>query len=250
MNTADNCKQMHEEGSDTSGKQATKCIGGTIATLIALAIEGKKSGILLYEIAKGTSMWAIDLSITTAVGKFVGRNAGFYGPFARTRHDMAQNVKRTDEHPVKQLEDHFSSKLGTEVRHIGFWDGSVLGASEVARRDQSQNGTIPTFALNLRSQEHHFAFTGTNSQGDVSLKLGCGIGPSTKENQRRMKARYLDPEDATLFNNNLFDRGGFDMIVEANSDNGHAAEHDVSSNQFGFAWIIEQIMCIVRPDGG
>ncbi|PQE27033.1 hypothetical protein CJF30_00011119 [Rutstroemia sp. NJR-2017a BBW] len=164
---------------------------------------------------------------------------------------------------------HFTSKLGVEVRHIGFWDGTVQGdtQSEVVRRKQFPEGVIPAFALKLYGQEVHFAYTGDDADGNSIFKIGNGPGPATEENKRRIKSRNSG-DSIPLFNNYFFDQGGLDMVATSDIDNagqgiipdvraiskqlklkGRTTPFSLTQLGYGFRYTTMRILWL-KPEGG
>jgi hypothetical protein len=234
------CQELQ---SDPNVKNGFICVAGSVATAIAIATEGRKTAQIFMEVAKVSATATVNFAVNMALSQFIGGRMGL-GPFART---PGQLPSKRDSHIFKRVEDHFTSKLGVEVRHIGFWDGTVQGdsQSEVVRREQFPEGVIPAFALKLYGQEVHFAYTGDDADGNSIFKIGNGPGPATEENKRRIKSRNSG-DSIPLFNNYFFDQGGLDMVATSDIDNaGQGIMPDVSSNDFDYAWIYTQVLCLL-----
>lgn len=116
--------------------------------------------------------------------------------------------------------------------------------SEVVKREQSQDGVFPVFGLQLDGQDIHFAYTGQDADGNAAFKMGHGPGPETEENKRRIKSR--DSSDGIpLFNDYYFSSGGLDILATSDIDNANPDVFpDVSSNDFDYAWIYDQVLCL------
>lgn len=246
------CKELQKDDSNTNG---VVCVGGSIATAISIASVIKNNGMYFYELAKAASIKALDYAASTTFAKFVGGYVGAMGPFMRPpttlpggKRDDSHIFDSENSHLFKRVEEHLTSRFQVDVRYIGFWDGSTRNDSHADMIKRGEDGTIPTYALNIERQDVHFAYMGLNSANQSTVKIGHGPGPETKENKRRLKPRWFN-SDYPRYNNYYFDKGGFDMIVTADIDEGHAApEPEVSSNDYDYPWIYSQIMCYLGAD--
>lgn len=227
------CKQWNQ-GNKTV-VEVSGCAIAALGLLIAMGSEAEKIGLLFYEVAQRTTAWALDVAMNHLMNKF--NVAGFAGPFMRVARGVG--VKRDDSHLYKRVVEHLSSKLGGEVRHIGFWDGSGLAETQLenVRREQSPEGIIPAFGITIDGHEAHFTYTGD------TVKLGHGPGPATELNKRHLKARgELDGD--VIYNDYYFDQGGFDMILASNPDS--TIDEKVSSvDRFGHADAYKQVECLL-----
>ena len=167
----DDCKERVQSGEHTTG---AKCAFGTIVTVIAIGAEGVNTVNLFYEIASRITTATVEYAVNTVVGRFVGGNIGFMGPFFRPPGRPEIPLKRDISHLFKRVEDHFTARIGVDVRHIGFWDGSVHNNSQpqVLKREEPTEGIIPVFGHTIYGQDVHFAFTGQTADGHATYKVG------------------------------------------------------------------------------
>lgn len=179
----------------------------------------------------------METTMNTAITNYVGGNVALVGPYLRSaafgQPPPPQNNARDLGRLYRRVEDRLTSKIGVEVRHIGFWDGTVRQNNSLSGMEKRENGNgegiIPTFGLQRDGVEMHFAYYGQTADKFEKIKIGYGPGPETEENKRRIKARDLMTDldnilAAPQYNQYYFDSGGIDMVVDANTDEDKAVE--------------------------
>ncbi|KAF3484436.1 uncharacterized protein GIQ15_03760 [Arthroderma uncinatum] len=180
--------------------------------------------------------------VWSAIGTVIGfgiafdRALMFQGYIGQRLNDNGWHVPGFNKRgEVSQLESHLSSVLSADVRHIGIWDGASL-----SRRSGGGAQPVPRhiFGANLNGREMHFTYMGEANNGSY-FRFGHGPGPETENNRRRLKSR-----ETHRYNNQYFDNGGLDFIME--TDPGNVNSPDVyftTDDQNEFDWIYEQVAC-------
>lgn len=222
------CQAFHEEGEWEDG---VVCIAGAISTGISAITHMKEIQDWFIEISKEVKVQYIGDFTRAAINHLNG-----IGPWLNGVGVGAMGNAKRDS-LLKRAEMATSARLGVEVRHIGYWDGSMPG--QPRKRDEKSWGR-PIFGLQIKGRDYHF----TLMDGDIGInntwiKLGSGPGVDTEHNRRRLQARK------PKYNGQWFDHGGLDIIgrsdIMANGNNPDIQPDP--NNQEDFDWILKHVTC-------
>lgn len=235
------CKDYSEDGKPESGnKFVPNAIWTAVATIACLNAYGDWA----YEIGPQLSTWAANKAQDyTARALEMG-----LGPYVdRMRHIVSRRdnfpplLLEGRDHILRRAEDHLSGQLGVEVRHIGFWDGSMPG--QPAKRNENEEVEYPVFGLQHDGQDFHVALIGQDPETNYTvIKLGNGPGPQTAQNEGRLQGR------AARYNAQVFDRGGIDGIGKSGVQGDGGMQLD-PGNPADIEWLRGQLTCSMEVDG-
>ncbi|KAK2799582.1 hypothetical protein FQN50_008420 [Emmonsiellopsis sp. PD_5] len=185
-------------------------------------------------------VWA---SISTVIGfaVLVDRAVIFRGHLGERLTESGWHVpginKRDD---LPQLEEHLSSLLSVDVRHVGVWDGNDDETLALSKRSGGAVKPVArhVFGANFQGRDMHFTYMGELNNGS-HFRFGNGPGPDTEINRHRLRSRKTH-----LFNKQYFDNGGLDFIGQTdpnNDNNGGIYITPEDPNEFN--WIVQQVTC-------
>ncbi|KAK2743963.1 hypothetical protein FQN55_007012 [Onygenales sp. PD_40] len=182
-------------------------------------------------------------SISTVIGfaVLVDRAVTFRGQLADRLSESGWHVpgiNKRDEIP--QLEDHLSSLLSVDVRHVGIWDGNDEETIALSKRTGGVVKPVARhiFGANFQGREMHFTYMGELNNGS-HFRFGNGPGPDTEGNRHRLRSRRIHK-----YNNQYFDNGGLDFVGLSDSASvNHDAIYMEPQEPEEFNWLVEQVTC-------
>ncbi|KAF5023774.1 hypothetical protein F66182_4167 [Fusarium sp. NRRL 66182] len=222
------CRSFSEDGETEDG---IICVAGSIGTAISAVTHIREIGNWFITYGKEIAVLALGDFTQDAINRLQG-----IGPYLNGVGLESIGTTKRD-HLYSRAAEASSKSLGLEVRHIGFWDGSMPGQPKA--RDASTVDR-PVFGFNNRGTDYHFTLMDDEpGLNKTHIKLGHGPGPVTEHNKRKLHARKQK------YNGQWFDRGGLDIIGRSDQvgdRNHHQIQPDLD-NQGDFDWIMDHVQC-------
>ncbi|KAF5012731.1 hypothetical protein FDECE_1224 [Fusarium decemcellulare] len=222
------CKSFANDGDATDG---VICVAGSIGSSITAIARIQTIGKWFVEYGKEIAVLALGDFTHDAINRLQGIGPWLNGVGVGAIGD----VKR--DHIFRRAAEASSKSMGLQIRHIGYWDGSMPGQPKA--RDASTVDR-PVFGFQSNGAEYHFTImdieAGTNK---THIKLGHGPGPETEHTKRTLQARKQK------YNGQWFDHGGLDIIGrsdQAGDQNSDNIQPDIN-NQGDFDWIMAHVEC-------